>query len=196
MGEERDADIHFAVSSDAGLTFDEPRVLVQSSGHSEAPKIAADGKGTVHLVYAESPAGPLQQYHIRYTRSEEDENGFAELTGISGTHSEKFESVNFPYLDLDGSGNLYLLWEIFPERGIHPQGLGFTFSSAGGRTFAPPVVVPGTLDPELGFNGSQQGLYMNKLAVNGAGDVAVVNSTFKPDESSHIWLIRGRVIGR
>jgi hypothetical protein len=26
------------------------------------------------------------------------------------------------------------------------------------------VVVPGTFDPELGFSGSQQGLYMNKLA--------------------------------
>jgi hypothetical protein len=196
VGEERDADIHFTVSSDAAGTFDEPRVFVRSSGHSEAPKIRADGKGAVHLVYGESPRGPLQKYHVRYTHSEEGENGFEQTREISGPHSKEFDSVNFPYLDLDESGNLYVLWELFPNRGAMPQGLGFTFSSEGDRTFSPPVVVPGTLDPELGFNGSQQGLYMNKLAVNGKGEVAIVNSTFKPNGSSHIWLILGRVTER
>jgi hypothetical protein len=34
---------------------------------------------------------------------------------------------------------------------------------------------------------------MNKLAVNKAGDIAVVNSTFNPNQSSHIWLYRGRI---
>jgi hypothetical protein len=52
------------------------------------------------------------------------------------------------------------------------------------------------VDPALGVNGSQQGLLMRKLAVNGAADVAIVNSTFKRDQSSSIWLIRGRVAER
>ena len=54
------------------------------------------------------------------------------------------------------------------------------------------MVIPGSLDPKLGFNGSQQGLFMKKLAVNKAGDIAIVNSTFKQKESSRVWLIRGR----
>jgi hypothetical protein len=54
------------------------------------------------------------------------------------------------------------------------------------------VVVPGSVDPALGFNGSQQGLLMRKLAVNQAGAVAVVNSTFKRNEQSRVWLWRGQ----
>jgi hypothetical protein len=196
VGEERDADIHYTLSSDAGRTFEEPQVLAKSSGHSEAPKITADGTGAVHLVYGESPGGPLEKYHVRYTRHDENEHGFGQTREISGPQSKEFESVNFPCLDLDESGNLYVLWELFPNRGAMPEGHGFTFSMDGGRTFAPPVIVPGTLDPQLGFHGSQQGLYMNKLAVNGKGEVAVVNSTFKPNQSSHIWLIRGRITER
>jgi hypothetical protein len=57
-------------------------------------------------------------------------------------------------------------------------------------------VVPGSIDPVLGDNGGQQGLLMRKLAVNEAGAVAVVNSTFTRDEASHIWLFRGQAGGR
>jgi hypothetical protein len=58
-----------------------------------------------------------------------------------------------------------------------------------------PSVVPGTVNPELGFNGSRQGLLMRKLAVNESGAVAVVNSTFKRNETSHVWLFRGQAAG-
>jgi hypothetical protein len=77
-----------------------------------------------------------------------------------------------------------------------PRALGFARSNDGGLSFAPPSVVPGTADPALGFNGSLQGLLMDKLAVNEAGAVAVVNSTFKRNETSHVWLIRGQATGR
>ena len=52
------------------------------------------------------------------------------------------------------------------------------------------------MDPALGGNGGQQGLLMRKLAVNRAGALAVVNSTFKSNQSSRIWLIRGQAAGR
>lgn len=104
--------------------------------------------------------------------------------------------MSFPDLSLDGEDNLYVLWELFPSLGSYPRGLGFTYSADGGRTFAPPSAVPGTLDPALGFNGSQQGLLMSKLAVNDTGAIAIVNSTFKPSEASHIWLIRGHATAR
>lgn len=193
VGEQQAADIHYAVSADQGRTFGNPRTIVESDGYSDAPKIVVDGRGTIHLVYAEGPAGPLQHYHIRYARSKEDDGTFQKPEEIPTAHSEIFESVGFPYLDLDGRGNLYVLWELFPDEGFFSKGLGLTISDDGGKTFAPPVVVPGGLDPELGFNGSQQGMFMKKLAVNKAGEMAIVNSTFKPKGSSRIWLIRSRV---
>jgi hypothetical protein len=97
---------------------------------------------------------------------------------------------------VDGEDNLYVVWELFPRRGDHPRGLGFAHSSDGGRTFASPLVVPGSVDPSLGVNGGQQGLLMRKLAVNGAGAIAVVNSTFAGNEASHVWLFRGQAAGR
>ncbi|MFQ5962351.1 MAG: hypothetical protein ACE5MG_13240, partial [Candidatus Methylomirabilales bacterium] len=90
----------------------------------------------------------------------------------------------------------YVSWELFPGRGNYSEGLGFTYSSDAGRAFASPTVVPGTVDPALGFNGSQQGLLMRKLAVNGAGAIAVVNSTFTRNEKSGVWLFRGQAAGR
>ena len=109
--------------------------------------------------------------------------------------SDSAYGVSFPDLRLDGADNLYVLWELFPGRGHRPRGLGFAYSSDGGRTFTSPTIVPGGVDPALGVNGSQQGLLMRKLAVNGAGAVAVVNSTFKDNEASYIWLVRGRRAG-
>jgi hypothetical protein len=64
VGEDRAADIHIAKSLDRGRSFGEPRVVLETDGHADAPSIAVDGKGTLHLVYAESPAGPFERYHI------------------------------------------------------------------------------------------------------------------------------------
>ncbi|MFQ5852613.1 MAG: sialidase family protein [Candidatus Binatia bacterium] len=196
VGEDRSANIHFAKSGDRGRSFGEPRTVFKSSGHSDAPKIAVDGKGSVHLVYAESPAGPFERYHIRYSRSNDRGRTFEKARVISSPHTEKFDSVNFPTLALDGADNLYVIWELFPSRREFPRGLGFAYSTDGGKTFASPSVVPGTTDPAFGSNGGQQGLLMQKLAVNGAGAVAIVNSTFKPNETSRIWLFRGRAARR
>ena len=91
-----------------------------------------------------------------------------------------------------GKDHLFVLWEIFPRASRRPKGLGFTYSSHGGQTFAEPSIIPGSLDPEQGFNGSLQGLLMQKLAANSQGDIAVVNSTFHPGQGSRIWLIRGQ----
>lgn len=192
VGEDRGADIHVAKSVDAGRSFGAPRIAFESDGHADAPKIAVDGAGTVHLVYAESPAGPFQRYHIRYTRSNDGARTFEEPREISTPLPAEFESANFPALSVNGEGKLYVLWELFPDREGRPQGLGFTVSRDAGHSFAPPAVVPGSADPALGDNGSRQGLLMRKLAVNAAGAIAVVNSTFKRAERSHVWLFRGK----
>jgi hypothetical protein len=193
VGEEEAADIHFSKSLDQGLSFMAPKIAHQSDGHSDAPKIAVDHAGTVHLVYAESPKGPLAPYHIEYLRMRKGQERFAPPVPISSLQSQRFESVSFPALAVGGKGHLFVLWEIFPRASRRPKGLGFTYSSDGGQTFAKPSIIPGSLDPDQGFNGSLQGLLMQKLAANNRGGIAVVNSTFKPGQSSQIWLILGHV---
>lgn len=192
VGEDAAADIHVASSTDGGRSFGLPKVVLKSAGHSDAPKIAVDDRGTLHLVYAESPAGPFGQYHIRYSQMHADEQEFKSPRKISGSHSRQFESLGFPALSLNGAGNVYVIWEILPRQRGRPEGLGFAYSRDGGRNFASPSTVPGSLDPVSGFNGSQQGLLMKKLATSPAGALAVVNSTFNVNQSSRIWLFRGK----
>jgi hypothetical protein len=196
VGEDRAADIHIAKSDDAGRSFGVPWIAFESDGHSDAPRIAVDSKGTIHLVYAESPAGPFEQYQIRYSRSTDGARSFETPRKISHPLPVKFESGNFPALAVDAQDNLYVLWELFPDRKDRPRGLGLTYSTDVGRTFASPSVVPGSDDPGLGYNGSRQGLLMRKLGINPAGAVAVVNSTFKRSETSRVWLFLGRRTGR
>lgn len=196
VGEDRAADIHVAKSDNAGQSFGLPRAAFQSAGHADAPKIAVDSEGTVHLVYAESPAGPFQRYHIHYTRWHNGARTFNKPRKISSPLSEKFESSSFPALSVDGKNHLYVLWELFPDPADWPRGLGFTVSWDAGGTFAPSFVVPGSVDLALGTNGSRQGLLMRKLAVNAAGAIAIVNSTFKRGERSQVWLFRGHRVGR
>lgn len=196
VGEDKAADIHLATSRDHGQTFGAPRIAIDSDGHSDAPKLAVDGAGTLHLVYGESPAGPFKSTHIRYARSTDGARSFEQPREISGPHAKRFESVAFPALSLDGQDNLYMIWDLFPRRNTYPRGLGFTYSGDGGQTFAPPTVIPGSADPALGINGSQQGLLMRKLAVNRAAALAVVSSTFKKQGTSRIWLFRGEGVRR
>jgi hypothetical protein len=193
VGEDPGADIHFSLSSDVGRSFSAPRVVHETEGHSDAPKIVVDSKGTIHLVYAESPGGRFKRYHIRYARSKNGGRSFESPRDISDPESEVFYSVNFPAISINGDDHLYVLFELFPERGQRSRGLGLTYSRNNGRTFAPPVMVPGSTDPSGGINGSQQGLLMKKLAVNDDDAIAIVNSTFIPGKSSQVRLFRGRL---
>ncbi len=192
VGADPTADVRYTHSQEEGAGFVPPRVVGESEGHSDAPSLATSGDGTVHLAYGESPSGPFRQYHVRYTRSPAGTEAFEGPTVISDQSSEAHESAHFPTLRVQSNGTLHVLWELFPEAGGRPRGLAHTMSLDGGDTFAAPTVVPNTADPSHGFNGSQQGLLMEKLAVNDDGTLAVVNSTFDRGTSSRIWLYRGR----
>ncbi|WP_290652540.1 sialidase family protein [Aquisalimonas sp.] len=189
VGEDQTADIRLTASRDAGETFKEPRVVAATQGHADAPKIALDAEGVVHLVYMESADGPFQPARVHYTRGRGGD-GFHEPMDISAEHGERFDSVAFPSLAVAGE-SVYVLWELFPDAARRPSGLGLVRSHDGGERFSAPETVPGTDDTRLGFNGSLQGLLMRKLAVNEAGDVAIVNSTLEQGEGSYVLLIRG-----
>jgi hypothetical protein len=192
VGEDPAADIRVARSADAGESFEAPRVVSPGSGHADAPKLAVDRHGTLHLVYAESPDGPGGAYRVKYTRAGGATLGFDTPEVITGPRRGDVEMVHFPHLDVDSEGRVHVLWERFPSRRHRPLGIGYTWSGDGGSTFASSRIVPGTDNPRHGANGSQQGLLMRKLAVNGQGSIAVVNSTFMAGETSYVWLYTGR----
>jgi hypothetical protein len=193
-GEDNAADIRVARSTDGGISFDAQHVVAPSKGYSDAPKLAVDPAGRLHLVYAESSAGPFDRYHIRYTRSTDGGRTFEAPREISRPARESVESAGFPALDIDSKGRLYVIWELYHAHRERPRGLGLAFSQDGGNSFTQPALVPGSIDPAGGTNGSHQGLLMKKLAVGDAGVVAIVNSSLKQGERSRVWLIRGETM--
>lgn len=192
VGEDPAADIHLARSGDSGRSFSAPRLLHPGPGHADAPRLAVDGLGGIHLVYAESFQGPGQRYRVRYTRSMGGGDEFQRPRTLSTHRNAGADSAHYPAIATAGEAGVYVLWELFPDWRRRPQGLGFTVSRDGGGRFAPAAPVPGSGEPAPGVNGSLQGLLMRKLAVNDAGRIAVVNSRFNPGHSSHIRLHLGR----
>ncbi|MDX1630503.1 MAG: sialidase family protein [Thermoanaerobaculia bacterium] len=195
VGENREADIRWATSRDRGRSFGEIRIAYASDSHSDAPKIAADEGGTIHLVFDESESGPFGRSRVLYTRLDRDASRFERPRRISGGGSGDPGGAAFPALDFGPAGTLFALWEHYPAGARRPRGLGYALSRDGGASFSPPSVIPGTLDPDLGVNGSQQGLLSRKLAVDDR-EIAVVNSTFREGEESRVWLYRGKIRSR
>lgn len=192
-GDDDRADIQYASSSDRGATFGAPRALAPSKGYSDAPKLAVDRSGTLHLVYAEGAAGPFgHDYHVRYARSMDGGRSFEAARAISRSTAER-AGAGYPALDVDAHGNVYVLWERYPDRWGGPRGLVLVVSRDGGGRFSAPMLVPGSVDAAGGINGSQQGRLLRKLAVNDSGAIAVVNSALEHNERSRVWLIRGAV---
>ena len=135
-----------------------------------------DAAGKVHLVYAESQAGPFARYGIRYTCSTDDARSFAPPLDISRPMLVGFRSTAFTALALDAMGRVGCCGTV---RGGGPEvaRVGNRRVWKWGRSFSRYGVVPGSAGAAGGFNGSNQGLLMKKLAVSSDGDVAVVNSS-------------------
>lgn len=195
VGGDESADLRIATSTDAGRSFTAPRVIAQTPGYSDAPKIAVDSKGTLHIAYAESVAGPFERYHVRFMRSRDGGKTFEAARDISSPQvapnpKRKPAAAAFPHLALDGKDNVYVLWEVFPGKPWPSQGLALTVSRDGGGSFDAPVMID-----ERAPNGGRQGLLMRKLAVNAGGEIAIVNSTFKDGEASRVWLARAAAAG-
>lgn len=183
VGDDASADIRVARSTDSGASFAAPVIVERSTGYSDAPKLAVDRQGTLHLVYGESERGLFAGRHVRYARSTDGGKTFDRPRNVSGA------DAGFPSLGTDAGGSLYVLWERFAAETIRPRGLGLAISRDAGRTFKAGAV------PESagsGWNGSLQGMLARKLAVSGDGAVAIVNSSIQQNEGSKVWLIRGQ----
>jgi hypothetical protein len=184
VGDDPSADIRVARSANG--KFGAPVIVERTKGYSDAPKLALDASGTLHIVYGESERGLFAGRHVRYARSADGGRSFEKPRDISGPHA------GFPALGIDANGNLYVLWERFEGDTLRPRGLSLALSQDAGRTFRAARV------PESagsGWNGSLQGLLQRKLAVGAAGAIAIVNSSIKPNEGSSVWLTRGKLKG-
>ena len=182
VGDDPSADIRVAKSVNG--EFGAPLIIERTKGYSDAPKLAVDASGTLHVVYGESERGLFAGRHVRYARSTDGARSFETPRNISGPHA------GFPALGVDAKGNLYVLWERFEGDTLRPRGLGLALSQDGGRTFRA-TQVPDSAGS--GWNGSLQGLLARKLAVSQDGAIAIVNSSIKPNEESRAWLIRGQL---
>ena len=175
VGDDASADVRVARST--GGAFGTPVIVGKGKPYSDAPKLAIDARGTLHLAYAEGK-------RIFYSRSNDGARSFERPRQIAA------RNAGFPSLDLDAKGNVYVLFERFEEHPFLARGLGMALSTDGGDTFNTGPV-PGSVGE--GWNGSSQGLLMRKLAVGDDGAIAIVNSSFKENERSRVWLVRGRL---
>lgn len=188
VGEDASADIRVARSEDGGRNFGSPDLVAPGPGHADAPELAVTSDGTLHLVYASSDHSPPGAYDVLYTQRPAGAESFSEPASITGDQGDGHASLAFPDLVAADDDELYAAWHIFHDRGARPRGFGLTAASAEGD-FGAPSIVPGSEEPALGFNGSQQGLLMRVLAVSG-DELALAQSTFNPDRQSAIWLRR------
>lgn len=194
-GDNPSADIHIQKSNDGGKNFSDPEVVKKTKGFSDAPKVAVDSEGVIHLVYSESEEsmlGRFGKFDITYTKFKDEGKTFEETKIISSPVPESIESSRYPYLSIGADNHIYALWEVFPNARSYPQGLGLSVSLDSGEKFSNPEIVPGSVPPENATNGSQQGLLMDKIAVDKHGNIFIVNSSLRRKHNSQVWIMKGK----
>ncbi|OON60391.1 hypothetical protein B0920_15495 [Massilia sp. KIM] len=183
VGEDLDEGIRVAQSDDAGASFGRPAVLGRGAGFADAPRIAVDGGGVLHVVFARQSSGaPSTVWHAR---SADGVTGFAAPALIPAAS----KSVAYPALALDARGMPLVLAEAMDVGG---RARGLLIASWDGKGYSAFAPVPGSRDA-AGVNGSQQGLLGRKLALGPEGGVVVVNSALAPVAASRVWMVRGRL---
>ena len=174
VGEDRHGKVHVARSPDGGASFGTPIVIGDDGARSDAPQLAVEENGTLHLVFT-------QGTNVHYARMMAGASTFERPRPIGeGTA---------PTVGVDTQRRVYVVWE--RHDGDRRRGLGFACSLDGGDRFAEASEVPHVGGE--GVNGSQQGNLADKLAVDRNGALAVVNSTFAEDRESRVRLVRGRL---
>jgi hypothetical protein len=187
VGETDHAAIHVARSTD-GKTFSKPTVVEASArGYSDAPKLALDADGRLHLAFARTRGGPFEPAEVRYTRSR-DGTTFEPTRLISQPFASGIAG-SFPSLAVEGN-RVVITWDYSPKADQPPHGIGIAYSADDGARFTRPALIEGTQD--AGPNGGFEGRLMRKLAVRG-DTIAVVNSAKRAGESSRVWMLRGSI---
>ncbi len=190
-GEDPAADIWVARSNDGGRSFDAPAQAATTPGHSDAPQLAFDPQGVLHLVHHEGAGSARDDKVVLHLRSDDGGRRFGPPRTISGPSEPGAPGASYPALGVDAMGRVVVTWErVHGVGAMTSYGLGFAVSDDG-QVFGAPQKVPDSTDPGGGANGSTQGRLMRKLAVRPDGEIAIVNSALKPGSHSRVWLMRG-----
>lgn len=172
VGEAERAGIHVATSDEEGATFSPPRILAGESHRADTPSIAIDASGRVHVTFVEDG-------RVGYVRGSEPPRW---LTG---------GGARLPRIVIDDARDILVLYEREGVPRARTQALFLARSRNGGESFVEAQIL-GISGAALGWNASQQGMLLEKIAVSPAGaEIAVVNGTFLDQRESHIWLLRG-----
>ena len=195
-GENTAADICIAGSEDSGRNFGAATIAARTPDYSDAPKLAVDREGVLHLVYGERADPSWHRADVQYCRSIDNGRTFSAARPLLSPDVREARLAAFPSLALGAPGIVAVVWDVYRGPRSGGKGLAFTSSADAGQTFAAPEIIPTSADPAGGLNGSNQGKLMRKLAINESGAVAVVNSSLKLGERSRVWLMRGQLSWR
>lgn len=190
-GEDAAGDIWVARSTDGGRRFEPARRAAATPAHSDAPRLAFDPHGVLHLVHHERRGGPPAGHVVLHARSTDGGQRFGMPQVIAGPVSPGTPGAGYPSLAIDAKGRVVVTFERLHGAGLMRSfGLGWAVSDDG-HAFGAAQAVPDSIDPGGGANGSTQGLLMRKLALRADGEIAIVNSALKPGSHSRVWLMRG-----
>jgi len=180
-GENPAADIHLAVARNG--RFGSPTLVARTPTYSDAPKLAFDPRGTLHVVYAETDGGPFARSHVHYTQSRDGGRTFAPSMSLA-------RDATYPSLATNGD-DVFVVWDVIDDH-HQPRGLGLASSPDRGKRFVVTRLVPDSVDPAGGTNGSQQGRLMARLATRD-GYIAIVTASLAAGSGSRVWMLRGRL---
>lgn len=196
-GEADNTNIHYAIANGPKKPFMLRGPIIMTKDFLDAPSIAVDKRGAVHLVFSQSPHRFSTQSEIYYSKLKPGEEKFSKPIRISGI-TNGWARSGYPKIAVDNN-NIYVLWELFMNREFSPSGLSFIYwNLQKGKPLQTDklnfsVIRDGRNDG-LGINGSLQGMLSDKMAVSQTGKIVIVNSTFNENVSSHIWLYRSKKI--
>lgn len=185
VGQAPDAHIHVARSGDGGASFGTLARVGRAGARADAPRIAFDRAGWLHLVFADTPRRPGLPA-IRHACAAPGTLRF----GAAQRVSKAGQAASYPHLAAGDHGEMHLAW----EAGIVPRGLLHAVIHR--HVVTRPAPVPHSADSNGGRNGSEQGLLGKKLAAGPDGRLALVNSSRVPGRGSRVWLVPGHYAPR
>ena len=119
-------EIYYKGSADGGTTWSAAQRLSWTSSVSDAPAIAVDSNGTIHVTWQDSTSGNVEIYYRKSSDGGTTWSAARRLTWTSG-------SSNRPAMATDSSNTIHLVWwddtsglEIYYKKGL---GGGATWSS-------------------------------------------------------------------
>jgi len=171
--------VFFSRSTDGGATFSTP-IHTDITFGAYQPQIAVDASGNINVVWRD---GPPESGDIFFTRSTDGGSNFSEpFFNVSNDQG----GSDFPYMTLDSSGNIYIVWvkSSTPPSGPRYSDVFFSLSRDGGATFSAPKDLTNNLTSRHSITSPPQ------IAVDSAGNINLFWHSRNPGGDNHGYFSR------